>query len=89
MAAVTLAEAKDHLEQLIERAARGEDVRISDPKLGTVRLVPSAAPAKDAPPLYPKRVPGLMKGKVFIPDDKLFEPLSEEEVAWLSGETSP
>lgn len=37
---VTLAHAKEHLEELIERAARGEDARISVPKVGTVRLTP-------------------------------------------------
>lgn len=36
---VTIAHAKEQLEELIQRAARGEDVRISDPKAGGVRLV--------------------------------------------------
>jgi len=35
---VSLTHAKDNLEELIERAARGEDIRITDAKLGTVRL---------------------------------------------------
>ena len=37
---VTLAQAKEHLEELVARAARGEDVRIKDPKHGSVRLTP-------------------------------------------------
>jgi prevent-host-death family protein len=85
---VDLRHAKEHLEELIERARRGEDVRISDPALGSVRLVP-AGQSQDAASLFPKRIPGLMKGMASIPDEKLFEPLSEEELAWLSGETSP
>jgi len=35
---VPLTHAKDNLEELIERAAKGEDIRITDAKLGTVRL---------------------------------------------------
>lgn len=34
----TIDYAKQHLEELIERALNGEDVRISDPRLGTVQL---------------------------------------------------
>lgn len=33
---VDLRHAKEHLEELIERAARGEDVRISHPKLASL-----------------------------------------------------
>jgi len=40
MADVSLTHAKDKLEELIGRAARGEDIRITDAKLGTVRLTP-------------------------------------------------
>ena len=36
---VDLRHAKEHLEELIERARRGEDVRIADAGRGTVRLV--------------------------------------------------
>src|SRR5947209_1082007 len=35
---VSLTRAKDSLEELIERAARGDDIRITDARLGTVRL---------------------------------------------------
>ena len=83
---VTLAHAKDHLEELIERASKGEDVRISDPKLGTIKLQP-VTPGSDG--LYPERIPGLMKGKASLTLEQALEPLTEEELAWLSGETSP
>ena len=46
---VTLAEAKERLEELIERAARGEVVRIVDPKAGKVRLLPERVPDVAAP----------------------------------------
>ena len=35
---VTLAHAKEHLEELIERVARGEDERIAVPAIGSVKL---------------------------------------------------
>ena len=39
---VTLAHAKEHLEELVERAARGEVVRIVDPVNGVATLGPAA-----------------------------------------------
>ena len=41
---VPLTYAKDNLEELIERAARGEEIRITDAKLRTVRLTLADAP---------------------------------------------
>jgi antitoxin (DNA-binding transcriptional repressor) of toxin-antitoxin stability system len=83
---VSLTHAKDHLEELIERAAKGEDIRISDPKLGTVKLLPVSAGARDEKP-RPERRPGRWKGRLTVPE-RLFEPLTDEELAWLSGERS-
>jgi antitoxin (DNA-binding transcriptional repressor) of toxin-antitoxin stability system len=94
---VNLAHAKDHLEELMARAASGEDVRITDPKLGTVKLlrVPRE-PDLTAPrvtdtmepfvPLKEKRVPGLLKGRLTIPDG-IFDPMSDEELKdWDGGD---
>jgi antitoxin (DNA-binding transcriptional repressor) of toxin-antitoxin stability system len=86
---VDLRHAKEHLEDLIARAARGEEVRIVDPKYGAVRLSAAGHRESDAPPLYPQRVPGLMKGKVHIADVDLLAPLTDDELKWLSGEESP
>lgn len=83
---VSLSHAKDHLEELIERASRGEEIRISDPKLGTVRLQPMIA-AEDEEKSRPERRPGRWKGRLTVPA-RLFEPLTEDELAWLSGERS-
>jgi len=77
---VSIAHAKDHLAELVERAARGEDVRISDPTLGTVRLVKDAAPAPTT-----KRRLGLLEGKFKIPE-RLMEPMTEEELADWYGD---
>ena len=77
MDTVTIKDAKEHLEELLEKAARGEDVRISDVKHGTVRLTPVRTPDITAPrvtdtmepfvPLTQDRVPGRLKGKMRIP----------------------
>ena len=83
---VTLAHAKDHLEELSERASKGEDVRISDPKLGSIKLQPVAM-GSDGP--YPAPIFGVMAGKADLTLEQALEPLTEDELAWLSGETSP
>jgi len=74
---------------VIERAARGEDIRISDIKLGTVRLTPIRAPDLLAPrvtdtmepfvPLAKDRTPGRLKGKMRVPA-RLMEPTTDEEL---------
>ena len=98
MEQVTLAEAKEHLDDLMQRAARGEDVRIADPKLGTVRLTPVAkVPDVTAPrvtdtmppfvPLKHKRVLGQLEGKVPPPPDDFFDPMSEEELRDWYGDS--
>ena len=87
---VDLRHAKEHLEELVERAARGEDVRITDPKLGTVRLTAlRREPDVLAPrvtdtmePFVPQkedRVPGRLAGKMKVPA-RLMEPMGEEEL---------
>ena len=80
---VSLAHAKDHLEELIARASRGEDVRISDPELGTVvRLLPVATAKGN----HPVRRPGRLKGQLTVPA-RLLEPMSEEELKLWYGDT--
>ena len=87
---VTLAHAKEHLEELIAKAARGEAVRIADPKHGTVRLLPEPTYDVLAPrvtdtmppfvPLKEPRTPGRLAGKIPPPPDGFFDPLTEEEL---------
>ena len=87
---VTLAEAKERLEELIARAQRGEDVRIVDPKVGKVRLtvvreVDLLAPrvTDTMPPFVPlahDRVLGHLEGTIPPPPDGFFDPLTEEEL---------
>ena len=50
MSDATLAHAKEHLEELVARTARGEEVRIVDPAIGSVRLTPDVATAGDSTP---------------------------------------
>ncbi len=75
---VSIAEAKEHLEDLVARAARGEDVRIYDPKAGTVRLT-AVAGAKANAPRAP-RIPGRWKDKIPDPPAGFFDPLTDEEL---------
>jgi hypothetical protein len=84
--AVSLAEAKERLEDLVAQAAAGETVRIEVPGQGAVTLT-KAEPLQTTP-FSRKLLLGQWKGIVHIPAKQLFEPLSEEELAWLSGETS-
>jgi antitoxin (DNA-binding transcriptional repressor) of toxin-antitoxin stability system len=98
MEQVTLAEAKEHLDDLLQRAARGEDVRIADPKFGTVKLQPVInVPDVTAPrvtdtmppfvPLKKKRVPGRLAGVMQVPA-RLMEPMSAEELRDWYGDDS-
>jgi antitoxin (DNA-binding transcriptional repressor) of toxin-antitoxin stability system len=85
---VSLPYAKENLEDLVARAARGEEVYISDPRHGTVRLAPATLPSQGAV-RYPERFIGQWQGRMSdIPDERLFAPLTDEELAWLSGELS-
>lgn len=89
MDTVTVKDAKEHLEELLERAARGEDVRISDTKHGTVRLTKVLEPEIAAQrvtdtmePFVPsngERPLGRLKGKMQVPA-RLMEPLSDDEL---------
>ena len=81
---VTLDHARVHLEELIERAARGEDIRISDPKLGTVKLQPVAGTADQEGKSRPERRPGRWKGRLTVPA-RLLEPMTEEELKLWYG----
>jgi antitoxin (DNA-binding transcriptional repressor) of toxin-antitoxin stability system len=79
---VTLAHAKEHLEELVARAARGEEVVIRDEKLGTVKVVAVALTS-----VRPKRVIGQWKDQFVVPA-RLFEPMTDDELTWRSGELS-
>ena len=88
MESVSVVEAKEHLEDLMRRAALGEDVVIGDAATGTVRLLPVGAPKTETEHQKPPREPGRWRGKFVVPE-RLFEPISEDELSWLSGEQSP
>ena len=73
-----LAYAREHLGELLDRAAKGEVVSITDPERGTFRLAPDDEPIR---PIF-----GQWKGLLTVPE-QLFEPLNHDEL-WLSGEQS-
>jgi prevent-host-death family protein len=69
----SLYEAKTHLSELVERAARGEEIVIAKNGVPMAKLVPLAKTAA-------KRKPGGWNGKVWIADD-FDAPLSDETLA--------
>jgi prevent-host-death family protein len=73
---VNMHEAKSTLSRLVERALAGEDVVIARNGTPLVRLVP--VPKKAEP-----RVPGRMKGQIWIAPD--FDEMSEEELKDWEG----
>jgi hypothetical protein len=93
---VDLRQAKEHLEELFERARRGEDVAITDPKLGRVWLTRNKPLDLAAPritnqmepfvPLKQPRVPGRWKDRISEPPPGFFDPLTEEELKDWYGE---
>lgn len=85
MERISVDKAKDHLDELLRRAQSGEDIVIADEGGRAVRLLPVV----ESQQAQPKRISGRWKGRVHIADDALLAPLSDEELAWLSGETSP
>ena len=80
---VTLAHAKEHLEELVRRAAAGEEVRIVDPEIGAVTLGKTHR-TPEVP--KPERRPGRWKGLVPPPPDDFFEPMTEDELKDWYGE---
>jgi prevent-host-death family protein len=73
---VNMHQAKTSLSRLVERALAGEDVVIARNGQPLVRLVP--IPQKREP-----RIPGRMKGKIWIAPD--FDQMSEDELADWEG----
>jgi antitoxin (DNA-binding transcriptional repressor) of toxin-antitoxin stability system len=80
---VSVAHAKEHLEELVARAARGEEVGIVDPKVGKVKLTLVGNGA--SLPRKPRRL-GLLEGKMKTPA-RLLEPMTQEELAdWYGND---
>lgn len=77
MKKVNLYEAKTHLSELVERAARGEEVVIAKAGEPKARLVPLAKPQRP-------RTPGAWKGRVVIAHD-FDAPLPDELLAAFEG----
>ncbi len=81
---VTLTHAKEHLEELIERASRGEEVRIAAPAIGTVRLqVVSCDAARSSE--HKRRRFGRLAGKIAVPEG-LLDPMTQEELKEWYGD---
>jgi prevent-host-death family protein len=75
---INVADAKAHFSDLLDRAARGEEIVIARAGKPVARIVPLADP--------PKRPFGLMKGRwPDVPDEVLLAPMSEEDLRWAEG----
>lgn len=73
---VDLRHAKEHLEELLQRAANGEHVRITDARLGTIKLTTITSAVARAG----QRVPGRWKDRLPPPPAGFFDPMTEEEL---------
>jgi antitoxin (DNA-binding transcriptional repressor) of toxin-antitoxin stability system len=75
---VSITHARDHLEELISRATDGENVEISVPQGGVVRLLylPVVQPALAKPK---RRQFGRLAGKIAVPEG-LLDPMTEEDL---------
>ena len=74
---VNLYEARTHLSELVERAAKGEEVIIAKAGQPRARLVPLARSVQ-------RRRPGAWKGRLFIGPD-FDAPLPEDVLATFEG----
>lgn len=81
---VTLDFAKEHLEELLERAANGGEVHIKLPAAGTVKLVKVADDPAERP-AGKRRKRGRLAGKIEVPEG-LLDPMTEEELKDWYGE---
>jgi prevent-host-death family protein len=83
MTVVTIHHAKTNLSKLIARAEAGEEIIIARGKQPVAKLMPVAARKG-------QRVPGLLKGKIDLPDSFFFAPLPEEELRlWEGADDDP
>ena len=76
MDGIPIEQAKEQLDELVARAARGEDVTIVDEKARAFRLTQVAQ--QDG--AERRRQFGHLKGTIPPPPDDFFDPLSEEEL---------
>ena len=83
MTVVTIHQAKTQLSKLIAKAEAGEDVTILRGKNPVARLTA-------IPKVKKRRQPGMLKGKVSLPNSFFFDPLPEEELrAWEGDYEGP
>lgn len=79
MQSVKIHEAKTHLSRLLAAVEAGEEVTITRGDVPVAKLVPFPKPEKKP------RVPGRLKDLIQW-DDRLFDPLPEDELRLWNGE---
>lgn len=76
---VTAAELKANLSELLDRAAAGEETLITRHGKPVARLLPLASEKREP------RKPGALKGLLTYDNEKLWAPMTEEELAGWEG----
>lgn len=76
MQVANIHEAKTHLSQLLSKAMLGEEIWIGKAGKPMVKLVPAEYPKK-------RRVPGALRGKIWIADD--FDETPADLIAAFEG----
>jgi prevent-host-death family protein len=82
MVTATIFEAKTNLSELIKKAQKGETVVITS---GRDKI--PVAKLEAVQPAAPKKRLGLMEIPGYVPDNSIFEPLSEDELKLWEGES--
>jgi prevent-host-death family protein len=80
MVTATIFEAKTNLSELIKKAQKGETVVITSGRNKT-----PVAKLEAVQPVAKKRL-GLMEIPGYVPDNSIFEPLADDELALWEGE---
>lgn len=78
MNVISMHQAKSNLSQLVKKAVNGEDVYIGAYGKAEAKIVAANAEIK------PKKIIGLLKGKIHVADD-FDEPLTDEIITEFEG----
>ena len=79
MAVVNMHEAKTHLSRLVERAAAGEEIVIAKAGTPRAKLVPYVERRE-------RRIPGLLRGEIWMAPDWDSDEVNEEIARLFYGE---
>ena len=84
MTTIMIDKAEKDLAALLKRARQGEEIVITDGEEPGIKLAPIDLAADVPKPSYRGR--GILKGKIKVSDEDLFDPLPEDELKLWYGE---